>query len=174
MTVIGTPAYMAPEVLAHTKYSEKADVYSFGIIIVEVYTGEQPYTGPEFSDIMNNIQLISRIVNEHLHPDTSKLPPALAHLVYDCWNEEPALRPSFSEIIIRLRRLGKIEMRKSKNNNHFSDDEDSKTEESSKEEEEEEEEEDEDEDLATSLLMWRHAKLLSIFLQMRPLVGNRA
>ena len=38
----------------------------------------------------------------------------------------------------------------------------------------EEEEEDEDEDLATSLLMWRHTNLLSMFLLMRPLVGNRA
>merc|ERR1712137_859986 len=110
MTVIGTPSYMAPEVLAHTKYSEKADVYSFGIIIVEVYTGETPYSGPEFADIRNQVQLISRIVKDHLHPDTSKLPPELAHLVYDCWHDEPDLRPSFAEIIIRLRRLRNLDL----------------------------------------------------------------
>lgn len=131
MTVIGTPAYMAPEVLAHTKYSEKADVYSFGVIIVEVYTGEAPYTGPEFADIRNQVQLISRIVNDHLHPDTSSLPPALAALVYDCWEEEPALRPSFAEIIIRLRRLRKLDL-----HTPFSDSEndDSEREESSEDE----------------------------------------
>mmetsp|Transcript_7869 Transcript_7869/g.33103 ORF Transcript_7869/g.33103 Transcript_7869/m.33103 type:complete len:407 (+) Transcript_7869:216-1436(+) len=110
MTVVGTPAYMAPEVLSKSKYSEKADVYSFGVILVELYTGRRPYTGPAYEDIHNQIQLIYRILNENLRPDTTGLPQALLQLVYDCWNEEPDLRPSFSEIIVRLRRLRTLQL----------------------------------------------------------------
>jgi serine/threonine protein kinase len=110
MTFIGTPAYMAPEVLAHTRYSEKADVFSFGVILVEVYTGEPPYTGPEFDNIRNQVQLIYQITKKNLRPSTEGLPPALAHLVQDCFNDDPELRPSFSEIIVRLRRLRSLQL----------------------------------------------------------------
>merc|ERR1711934_1247513 len=44
MTCVGTPSYMAPEVLRKGKYSEKADVYSFGVLLLEVYTGQYPYS----------------------------------------------------------------------------------------------------------------------------------
>merc|ERR1712029_368762 len=44
MTCIGTPVYMAPEVLAKDKSSEKADVYSFGIVLAEIFTGALPYS----------------------------------------------------------------------------------------------------------------------------------
>ena len=108
MTVVGTPAYMAPEVLSKVKYSEKADIYSFGIILVEIYTGEKPYSGPEFSEIRNQVQLIQKILSEGVKPNISALPIALKQLVFDCWSEEPSLRPSFAEIIVRLRRLKKV------------------------------------------------------------------
>jgi serine/threonine protein kinase len=110
MTFIGTPAYMAPEVLAHTKYSEKADVFAFGVILVEVYTGNPPYTGEEFDSIRNQAQLIYQITKKNLRPSTDELPPALAHLIHDCWSEDPELRPSFSEIIVRLRRLRSLQL----------------------------------------------------------------
>ena len=47
MTCVGTPVYMAPEVLSREKYSSKADVYSFGILVLELITGLAPYSiGP--------------------------------------------------------------------------------------------------------------------------------
>jgi serine/threonine protein kinase len=54
MTSIGTPVYMAPEVIARDKYSEKADVYSFGVLVVEVATGLLPYSTGEFAKINSN------------------------------------------------------------------------------------------------------------------------
>ena len=47
-----------------------------------------------------------QIVNEGLRPpEAEDLPPALQQLVFDCWNETPALRPPFSEIVSRLQRI---------------------------------------------------------------------
>eukprot|EP01119_Soliformovum_irregulare_P021472 TRINITY_DN7153_c0_g1_i2.p1 TRINITY_DN7153_c0_g1~~TRINITY_DN7153_c0_g1_i2.p1 ORF type:complete len:1103 (-),score=306.90 TRINITY_DN7153_c0_g1_i2:47-3286(-) len=43
MTTVGTPAYMAPEVILKNEYSEKVDVYSFGIVLNEIDTGQPPY-----------------------------------------------------------------------------------------------------------------------------------
>jgi serine/threonine protein kinase len=42
---IGTPHWMAPEILRGEKYEESADVYSFGVIVWEMLTGEIPYMG---------------------------------------------------------------------------------------------------------------------------------
>lgn len=91
---------MAPEVIRKQKYTKEADVYSFGVVIVEIYTGMSPYSDEK----INRFQLNMKIING-LKPDISKLPPTLAQLVQDCWDPKPKLRPSFSEILSRLRRL---------------------------------------------------------------------
>ena len=109
MTCIGTPVYMAIEVLTKDKYSEKADVYSFAVMIVEVYTGARPYTIGNLSTL-NQAQLMFQIIQNGARPDTSDLPLSLSQLVFDCWNEDPRLRPSFAEIIVRLRRLRDLKL----------------------------------------------------------------
>ena len=42
-TGVGTPIYMAPEMLKKNKYDEKADVFSFGVMAYNVLTGKEPY-----------------------------------------------------------------------------------------------------------------------------------
>jgi serine/threonine protein kinase len=49
--VIGTPAYMAPEVIADKPYDAKADVFGFAIILSEMLTGEYPYDDFRASEI---------------------------------------------------------------------------------------------------------------------------
>lgn len=95
---------MAPEVLKKNKYSEKADVYAFGILLYEIFSGNKPYSDGELS-AMNQAQLMYKIIEDHARPNISTFDVALQQLIRDCWDLDSRLRPSFSEIIVRLRRL---------------------------------------------------------------------
>ena len=134
MTCIGTPVYMAPEVLSKNKYSEKADVFSFGVVLYEIFTGKLPYSDPPF-DKMNQAQLMYQIVELEARPPLDGLIISLQQLIRDCWNMDPRMRPSFAEIIVRLRRM-KVELEEFHKSNSSK----------SKNEQEEEEEEHDDED----------------------------
>ena len=44
MTFVGTVAWMAPEVIRHEPYSEKVDIWSYGVLIWELLTQQKPYS----------------------------------------------------------------------------------------------------------------------------------
>ena len=44
----GTPLFMAPEVLECEEYSKASDVYSFGLIVYEIFMGERPFPNMNF------------------------------------------------------------------------------------------------------------------------------
>ena len=85
---------MAPEVLAAQKYTEKADVYSFGIVCWEILTRACPYDG------LSQIQAALGVLNNNLRPNMPRnCPPMLKHLMRACWSTLPDQRPSFEQII---------------------------------------------------------------------------
>jgi hypothetical protein len=93
----GTVQWMAPEVLANRKYDEKADVYSFGIILWELLARECPYEG------MTAIQCALAVLNRDKRPEIPKwCPPGLHALIKACVKKEPSERPSFERIIDML------------------------------------------------------------------------
>lgn len=53
--VLGTPLYMAPELVLHEKYSEKVDVWSLGVITYQLLTGKTPFDANKMKDIHKNI-----------------------------------------------------------------------------------------------------------------------
>ena len=59
---IGTVHWMAPEVLAGKRYNERADIYSLGIILWELFTGGCPYDG------MNQIEIAVNVVDKAMRP----------------------------------------------------------------------------------------------------------
>jgi serine/threonine protein kinase len=62
MTQVGTPMWMAPEIIMGKKYTEKADVYAFGIILWEILTRLEPYEEKE------PMQIVVEVVNDGLRP----------------------------------------------------------------------------------------------------------
>lgn len=85
---------MAPEILRGEKYTEKADVYSFGVILWEMITGEIPYMG-------RSIPQITGIVG--YYKETLKVPSScnskMRKLVNNCLLHEPERRPNFEHIL---------------------------------------------------------------------------
>lgn len=89
--LIGTAAYLAPEQVAGGRADFRADVYSAGIMLFELLTGRQPYTGD------TPLTVAHRHVNEVV-PAPSRLvpglPPALDSLVALATCRDPELRPA--------------------------------------------------------------------------------
>ncbi|KAL0699560.1 hypothetical protein Bca4012_055682 [Brassica carinata] len=98
--VRGTLPWMAPELLngSSSKVSEKVDVFSFGIVLWEILTGEEPYANMHYGAI------IGGIVNNTLRPTIpSYCDSDWRILMEECWAPIPTARPSFTEIAGRLR-----------------------------------------------------------------------
>ncbi|CAM0943590.1 unnamed protein product [Alopecurus aequalis] len=100
--VRGTLPWMAPELLSGKSdmVSEKIDVYSFGIVMWELLTGEDPYSE------MRAAEIIGGIVNNSLRPQIpSWCDPEWRSLMESSWASEPTERPSFIEISQKLRKI---------------------------------------------------------------------
>ncbi|XP_040998674.1 serine/threonine-protein kinase STY46-like isoform X4 [Juglans microcarpa x Juglans regia] len=95
----GTYRWMAPEVINHQPYNQKADVFSFAIVLWELVTAKVPY------DSMTPLQAALG-VRQGLRPDLPKnAHPNLLELMQRCWEAVPDNRPSFSEITAELENL---------------------------------------------------------------------
>ncbi|KAJ0984482.1 hypothetical protein J5N97_002838 [Dioscorea zingiberensis] len=98
----GTAEWMAPEVLRNEPSDEKCDVFSFGVILWELCTLQQPWGG------MNPMQVVGAVGFQYRHLDIpDDMDPAIADIIIKCWQTNPRLRPSFSEIMAALKPLQK-------------------------------------------------------------------
>ena len=95
-TVVGTPCYMAPEILKEESgYTEKADIWSLGITAIELALGEVPYAKlPTLKVILN----ITTCAPPHL-PDDSPFSSAFKDFVKACLVFQPSKRPSAEELL---------------------------------------------------------------------------
>ncbi|XP_027120996.1 uncharacterized protein [Coffea arabica] len=94
----GTPQWMAPEVLRNEPSDEKADIYSFGVILWELATEKIPW------DNLNSMQVIGAVGFMNQRLDIPKdVDPQWAAIVESCWHSEPPNRPTFQELVERFR-----------------------------------------------------------------------
>lgn len=91
---IGTYQWMAPEVIGNKPYTEKADVFSYSIILWEIASREPPYRN------INGAKVSEGVLYNDLRPTIpKKTPEPFGKLMRRCWENDPLKRPGFKEII---------------------------------------------------------------------------
>jgi hypothetical protein len=94
----GTPAFMAPELLDENTFTEKSDVYSYAVVLWEIYDRGVPWAG------LKPMQIMRKVVDKHARPDIPKtMPNDMRELMRRAWADEPDARPSFADIAQQLK-----------------------------------------------------------------------
>lgn len=110
----GTPQWMAPEALRNEPSDEKSDVYSYGVILWEIATEKIPWEN------LNSIQVIGAVGFMEQRLDIPKdVDLEWASIIESCWHREPQCRPSFQELLERLKDVQKryaIQLKASRSN----------------------------------------------------------
>ena len=114
MTSVGTPIYVAPEVMAGNHYDATADTYSFGICLVAMIRGEKDVMEFYFQALRKAMKrktkkgvgitiLNNRMYNKGWRPllplEFEKSYPKLCKLLKKCWAQKKEDRPGFDEIV---------------------------------------------------------------------------
>uniref|UniRef100_A0A8B9ZC73 Protein tyrosine kinase 7 (inactive) n=1 Tax=Buteo japonicus TaxID=224669 RepID=A0A8B9ZC73_9AVES len=90
--------WMPPEAVLEDEFSTKSDVWSFGVLMWEVFThGEMPYTPLADDEVLAGLQS-----GKTKLPQPEGCPSRLAKLMQRCWAPSPKDRPSFSELATAL------------------------------------------------------------------------
>ncbi|TMW55078.1 hypothetical protein Poli38472_013840 [Pythium oligandrum] len=107
---VGTVSWIAPEVIKGGRYTEKADIYSFGVLLTELDTCYPPYTvgfGPNASK-RTNTWIASMVSAGALQPAlSSDCPMRIRELALKCMSFVPECRPSAVEINSQLKLMMK-------------------------------------------------------------------
>jgi serine/threonine-protein kinase len=98
--IIGTPHYMAPEVIVGGEAGPAADVYAIGVVLYELLTGHTPYTGEPLGVLRHHVD------------DVVGRPPGLSDqawsVIVSCLDKDPARRPPGDELAPMLRDLARL------------------------------------------------------------------
>jgi len=92
----GTIYYMAPELLKGDEFTSPADIYSFGILLYEMFSRKVPYENLTDVEIIKNVVTGQRPNLEVLREDT---PKEFIELMIKCWNQVPKKRPTSQDIL---------------------------------------------------------------------------
>ncbi|RHZ78541.1 hypothetical protein Glove_162g60 [Diversispora epigaea] len=107
----GVIPYMAPEILSRGEYTQASDIYSFGMIMLEVLTSYPPYY-----NVSHDADLVMKIFEGHKPEIKCEIPQTLKEIMEKCWNFEPLNRPTSEELRSQLENffnnIGNIEIRK--------------------------------------------------------------
>jgi serine/threonine protein kinase len=99
----GTPAYLAPELWQGKPYGRAVDVFAFGVVLSELFTGRMPWAGYRPTDIREAVVKGERPPLEGAVVEGT--PAGVLDLIAQCWAQDATLRPAMADVAARLQRL---------------------------------------------------------------------
>lgn len=104
-TVVGSPGYMSPEQALGKDFDHRTDIFSMGVVLFELATGQGPFTGANFAEILNKIVNAQPAALARLNCD---IPPELERITLKCLQKQPDRRyQSARELLVDLRNLAR-------------------------------------------------------------------
>lgn len=101
--VLGTYRAMSPEQIRGEKVDGRSDLFSFGVLLYEIFTGQSPFQAE------SETATLARVLNEEPEPvqeRVAEVPPELSALIAQLLQKDPHLRPrNAEEVAQRLRRI---------------------------------------------------------------------
>jgi Protein tyrosine and serine/threonine kinase len=97
---VGTVSHMPPELLVDGVITKAGDVYSYGVVLWEMWNGKRAWEGASMGQVVFAVT-----VKGHKMTLAEDAPPELAKLVDDCLQSDRNIRPDFSEIVKRLEKM---------------------------------------------------------------------
>jgi len=109
--LVGSLQYMAPEVLLKKPYNMSADVYSFGLVLWQIFSLKRPNHNQFYggSEISIDCQIERVLIQREKPPLKGKIPSSIYKIICDSWSIDSHLRPNFEYITLGLQQEVKYE-----------------------------------------------------------------
>ncbi|XP_043928728.1 cytoplasmic tyrosine-protein kinase BMX [Protopterus annectens] len=92
--------WSAPEIFHYSKFSSKSDVWAYGILMWEIFTlGKQPY------DLLDNTQVVQKVTQGYRLYRPQHATDEVYQIMYSCWAEVPENRPTFHDLLQKIKPL---------------------------------------------------------------------
>ena len=100
--MVGSPAYLAPEIMSHAEPSETGDVYALGATLYHALTGRPPFEAPTVEGILRQVAETEPVPPRGLQPN---IPGDLETIVLTCLQKIPARRYASAALLAEGKRI---------------------------------------------------------------------
>jgi len=111
-SIYGNLPYIAPEVISGKEYTFKSDIYSIGILMWEISSGQPP-----FINVKHDYDLAMNIVNGMRPKIVPRTPSKYKSLMEQCWDADPGKRPDSHKLYREIQEINKVYYQNTTNRN---------------------------------------------------------